>query len=227
MKSFFKTILIIGGIVVGLIFFMFASIGVGIFGLASSVVDAANHEVTQTIVVQGDKIRIEVPLEKNMVLRYDNLKECAEEERDMFSEKVDFGNDEYHSTSWSCFNDNCHLTVSIDDLSNVPEYLSFKVENEEGVCEKKKYPTKENITVGSYSSTIEFTDELKNSLGLALDDDSYKVEIGKSSETMVYQVMGTKKISFSYATPMKEDVLVINNREKMKIVLKYVGAREI
>jgi len=197
--------LVIGGLAIGIM-------GFSLFKGAEALSDVANQEVTQKIKEVGNNIVLEVPLVEEVALRYSNISICKPEGENAFFKSVLLEGSE----GYSCFNNNCD--ISVNDYTKLPKSFDMYVYDTNKNCKKVKFDTEDHLTTSGYSVIIEFTDELLNKLNIVKKD--YKVKSENSNGYSSWQIMGTKKVKFSYNQKIEMDVLLIDGNNKASIELK-------
>jgi hypothetical protein len=213
--KFLKIAGIVIGVIAAFVVIVITVLGFGIAKSAEAVVEAANQEVVQEIVQAGGKTTIVVPLAEETGIKYDNIKLCKPQEHaeEMFFESVVVGSG--LSPSTSCVNDNCTVSIGMDNSQNAPEDIFMYVRDAGGQCEKTRFSTKGHFDTLGYKATIEFTDGLVQALGVNSGD--YQVSSMYSNGYTSWQLMGTKKVSLSYTTKTASDTLMIDGRAKAEI----------
>jgi len=202
------------------IFFGFILASIGLFVLftafsiyqgSSDFIEEINEPITQTINLTKNNVVISVPLEKEIGLSYESLDICKPKDKDIFFNPVSLNN-----SSYCCSNNHCTITSDdIISLDNAPK--SFTVYHKDNNnCVQTKLLTKGHLGIVSYYATIEFTDDLRNKLHIEKSD--YKVMSEKSSGSIVWKVIGTRKARFNYGKNIKEDILIVNDKKIATIV---------
>jgi hypothetical protein len=193
-------------------------LGFGIAKSAEAIVETANQEVVQEIVQGGGKTIIVVPLTEEVGIKYENVKLCTPQEHaeEMFFESVVVGSG--LSPSTSCIHNNCTVSIGMDNIQNAPEDIFMYVLDSRGHCEKIRFSTKGHFDTLGYKATIEFTDELMQALGINSAD--YQVSSMNSNGYTSWQLMGTRKVAFSYPAKTASDSLKIDGRVKAQIQFK-------
>ena len=220
--SIFRGVGVIIVIVSLVLVLIFALLGFSIFGGAYSLVQESNKKVIQKIELVNNEVNIRVPLHEKLGIQYTYIKTCSEKEKDdIFFNRVVLENGSSLSSDVACFNEMCTLSIDLGDLKEIPKELYVFVKNDENICHKTKYTTQGHVLPLQYISTVEFTEELKEMLSI-VPDDKYEVSSNKSSGTLVYQVMGTKKAVFSYNKKITDDTLLVNSAKKATIVFDFI-----
>lgn len=218
----FKLIGIIILSIVAILVLLFALLGFSILGGAYSLIQEGNQEVIQEVKYIDNKVNIKVPLYEKLGIQYTDIKICSEKEKDdMFFKRVELENGVGLSSDLFCANDICTISIDLDDLGEIPKNLYLHVKNDEDICQKTKSSIQEHIVPLQYTSKIEFTEELKNLMSIA-PDDKYEISSSHNSGTLIYQVMGTKKVVFSYNEKITEDTLLIDSDKKANILFDFV-----
>ncbi|SFV58953.1 Integral membrane protein [hydrothermal vent metagenome] len=205
------TLLVIFVIAGGILFFM----GGAIFSMGQAVVESANNvKIENKIENKEGVISITLPLKESYILEYDNLKLCtpkANSEETMF-QRIDAG--EFTSNN-ICQNGICTVSIALEDIKKYPPFIFAYVE-EGSLCQKKRISTKTKPIVSEYEGLIEMTAELLEMLGVK--GNAYRVSASKTRNTNMWQVMGTKKVTFSYPKRIYSDSLMIDGVVKAKLI---------
>lgn len=205
-----------------LIVLFFVSLGWGVFALTGAVVeeaiDSANPEISQTLTRAGGQLVIEVPFETIRGVKYTKIRLCPPPGSDSFVQDDPVSAENAASIEKNCFNGLCTVEIRYDDPSEIPKAVRMHIRNDLGRCIQTSFKTDGYLADLSYRGTIEFTDELKQALGIAGKD----FEVGNlgSSSRMVWQLLGTKKARFWYPGPTTSDVLTIDGRVAAEIVYR-------
>lgn len=213
--QFLKWLAIITGATILSFVLMIFLLGYGITKGAEAIVDAANSEVTQQFVTSGTETTVIVPLRAKEGFRFDHVALCTppEHQNDKFFHQVIA--DGASSTSNACSNGVCTATVGITAHESAPHTVFLYLRDSNGVCEKNAVSTQGHFTVLGWEATIEFTDALKHALGIT--GDNYDISSSSSTGRMSWQIMGTKKVTLSYDTKPRSDLLIINEKPAAKI----------
>ncbi len=212
--KFFKTVLIILGIVAGLIALAIFSVGFGLFQLGEAVVKGANQPVVQKIQTDDQDVTITVALQEVLGLRYESVALCtpAQYEDDMHFKQVIVSNG---SPGYSCMNGLCDVWIKMEQ-HDIPSYINMYV-SDGGSCEQQRFETQGHEAVLKYEARIEFSEELLQALHVNTSE--YKIGATHCNNISSWQVMGSKKAVFSYDSRREGDELMIDGA--VKAVLKY------
>jgi hypothetical protein len=217
--SFFNIVGIAAALIVLTVILILALFGFGVssavWSVASSVNKAANASVQQKIDIRNDHVTIIVPLVTEKGIRIDNIALCNPRQKkdDTFLDPVIQGDG--LSSGYACSNGNCTVTFNVENGDLVPAYVHLSVKSADGQCKTKRFRAKNHLTTLGYKATIEFTDTLLKSLDLHQTD--FKVGSTHNSGYSSWQLMGTKKTSFSYRKKVPSDSLTIDGRIKADI----------
>jgi hypothetical protein len=207
--KFINNIAIGIAIILGLMGLFTLSLVFGLFQSAQEIVESANEPIVQNIKNINGKIVITTPLTKEMGLFYENVDVCRPKGEDPFFKSLSLDN-----AGYSCINKQC--TISVSDINTLPESFFLYQKNGQGECNKKEVFTKDHIQIISYASTIEFTETLKEMLGIK--GEKFQVGNKRGSSVASWQIMGTKKSTFSYGKKVKHDTLLIDEKESATIL---------
>jgi len=185
--------------------------------VSQEVMSAAAQNAPATTMQSGGLTTISIPLSENRGVKYDNVALCTPPEyaRERFFDSVEAENG---SVGTSCVNGRCTVEIGYDDVKEIPGHIVMYVRGAGGRCERQRFGTAGHVQVTGYSATIEFTDELKRALGITGTD--YDVGSTENKGYSAWQLMGTKKVTFSYAQRVASDLLKIDDRVKARIKFK-------
>lgn len=213
--KFIKFLLITAVAGVALLLTTTIFIGVKFTEGAQALVDVANKPVTQRIERDNDgQVVIVAPLNEQLGIVFRDISLCTPDdhaEDSFFDPVVSDG----FSTNRSCVNGSCTVTFKVDSLSSVPDHVQMYTPAFDGSCEKTSLPTADLAGVTGYKATIEFTEKLKEALGLSSDDIDIKSD--HSIGVMTWQVMGTKKSKFTYTERPMSDYLTVNGHSMVQL----------
>lgn len=170
--------------------------------------DSVNEDVVQEILYVGNLPIITVPLYYSNGISLEGISLCD----DKSQKRYELGNS-VSNVSTTCFNNICSVSAvsSLIEGSEIDIKLNIKDKKECSWLSKTMAVKKKDFYI-----TIEITDKMKEILEIT-DADSYKTD--KSSGIFSYQIMGTKKIKFSYKNKVKKDILRIGKEEIAEIVI--------
>lgn len=196
-------------VILGLVGLIALSMAFGLYQGAQEIVESANEPIVQNIKKINGKIVITAPLTKEMGLLYENVDVCRPKGEDPFFKSLSLEN-----AGYSCINKQCMISVS--DINTLPESFFLYQKNKQGECSKKELFTKGHIQVISYASTIDFTETLKEMLDIK--GEKFQVGSKKGNSVASWQIMGTKKSTFTYEKKVKHDTLLIDKKESATIL---------
>jgi len=168
--------------------------------------ESANEAVTQSITQENGTINIHVPLQKDYGFTIYGKRKCFSTNH--LSQEP--------TTSSSCMNGNCHITVYIDENS-AHEVALYVEKGDECVLEHFKVGT--NVQVVNYFVKVEMSDELLKLLNITSNE--YKIKPLISKDYSSYQIMGSKKATFNYGlNTVTQDKLLIDGVQKANIIIE-------
>ena len=198
-------------IIAGALFFV---MGGAVLSMFKTIDLSANKSVISSITINGSKVSIHVPLMTQYSLVYPDITLCTPEDKKddgFFNNIVADG----YSTSYSCVNDQCKISIDIEDPKKYPKTIEVYTKDDKNSCKKKTIHMQEPEPAGYYA-TIEMTPKLLSRLNIT--DGEYDVKSQLSNGNESWQIMGTKKVKLSYDTPPTSDVLLINGEPQASIV---------
>ncbi|MEJ2500710.1 MAG: hypothetical protein P8Y65_06245 [Campylobacterales bacterium] len=210
-----KIIVMITGIAALTAILIIMLMGYSITKGAEAIFEKANADVTQTVTHADGKTVVIVPLHNTTGIKYEHIALCTPPERqnDHFFKQVIA--EQASSTSTMCIDGFCTVTIDIPEHQEKPDAVFMYVKDSSGACKKSALTTGGRFTVLEQKATIEFTDELKQALGIS--GDTYEISSEHSTGRMAWQLMGTRKVTFTYNEKPASDVLFINGKTVAKI----------
>ena len=206
MNKILKIILWVVGIIV---LFIVSILGFTFYAgsaIVSAVADSANQEVTQRVESSNGQTTIYLPLQKEYGFIIRGYPKCFNHE----------GISNEPSTSSSCINGRCEITVAVD-MATIPDNVTLFVE-QGNECKAKEFKVGD-IDVINYFVKMEMNDELLDALDI--HSDKYTISSHNSRGHSSYQMMGTKKITLNYyqIVPLR-DTLMVDKQNKARIVFE-------
>ena len=204
-----KVLKIILGIVGFIILFIVSIVAFTFYAgsaVVSAVAQSANQEVTQRVETSNGQTTLYLPLQKEYGFVIRGYPKCFNHEG--------IGNEP--STSSSCINGRCEITVSVD-MATIPDKVTLFVE-QGNECKAKEFKVGD-IDVINYFVKMEMNDELLNALDI--HSDKYTISSHNSRGRSAYQMMGTKKVTLNYNqnVPIR-DTLTVDEQNKASIVFE-------
>ena len=213
----FKVVKVFLIVIVSIIVWLLLTLLTSVISCTRDVDDMVNGPVTQSVEDVNQSIHIIVPLHVNRGLIYEDTQVCSSPKRPSFSANVLREDGQRVSYLGSCDNTECTLYVYLDG-EEIPPYL-YIYTKEKGECTKKRYSTLGHKGIIDYTATIEFTEALKQRFNLE-NVTMYDVGSTKNSGMSSYQIMGTKKVKFTYKERVPSDELQIDDKIKAKIIFE-------
>jgi len=185
--------------------------------VVSSIDDNLNAKVEQSVFLQDGNVIINVPVQKEIGIKVENLDVCTPKSTDSF----DINNQWYKidissvNSSKGCFNGSCEVSLTGDLISSSNSF-SLLIKQSDGSCSWTEFASKDYLKTISYSATIEFTQQLLNLT--ELNSSKFDVKSNSSSGYSSWQIMGTKKVKFTYSKKPDMDILTVNGKRIAKII---------
>lgn len=205
------TLLVLFVIAGGLFLFM----GSAVLSIGQAIGDSINGmEVQNTIVKEGNVIKITAPLKENYELVYDNVSLCMPKgkEEDVFFKRIDAGT---FGASSVCRNGKCRVSVSLENSYNYPQSIKAYIITGT-VCHERSIATTTKPVIENYEVLIEMTPALLEMMDI--QGDTYSVSASKTKNMNAWQLMGTKKVSFYYKERIDTDSLIIDGISKATLI---------
>lgn len=190
----------------------------GVGEIAHEIKEDRNKPLVQRVETINGVPSIIVPLKENVGIRLANQKICTPDAHkdDMSFDQV--LTPDYISTSITCIEQDCEVTLSFGDKENIPEYVEVYVDNN-GSCEKTKFLKQDHVAILSYVASFRLTENLREKL--ALSKEEVTLESNTSVEKSVTKIFSNvKTFTFTYDNKVSSDTLLLNGNKKVKLIFE-------